>query len=122
MIRKSDSIELSTSLGRSPIIRTKKSIKQVKDRKKKVTSGKLAVQLNISRIIVRRILKYDLLLRLYKKIVELQLTGEHKETRKKLYEDTMKVLFSDEKLLESTTAEMIVYGQSAESKLIKELA
>ena len=67
MIRETGSIELSKSPGRSPTIRTKESIKKVKyclNRKKKVTSRKLAVELNISRTSVRRILKNDLLLRL----------------------------------------------------------
>ena len=106
MIRKTGSIELSTSPGRSRTIRTKESIKKVKhrlNRKEKVTSRKL----NISRTSVRRILKNDLLLRPYKKIVEPLLTDEHKEKRKKFSnwvrtrfqkEDTMKILFSDEKL------------------------
>ena len=110
MIGKTGSIELSTSPGRSRTIRTKESIKKVKhrlNRKKKVTSRKLAVELNISRTSVRRILKNDLLLRPYKKIVEPLLTDEHKEKRKKFSnwvrtrfqkEDTMKILFSDEKL------------------------
>ena len=56
MIRETGSIELSTSPGRSPTIRTKESIKKVKhrlNRKKKVTSRKLAVELNISRTSVR---------------------------------------------------------------------
>ena len=73
MIRETGSIELSTSPGRSRTIRTKESIKKVKhrlNRKKKVTSRKLAVELNISRTSVRRILKNDLLLRPYKKIFE----------------------------------------------------
>ena len=67
MIRETGSIELSTSPGRSPIIRTKEPIKKVKhrlNRKKKVTNRKLAVELNISRTSVRRILKNDPLLRL----------------------------------------------------------
>ena len=67
MIRETGSIELSKSSGRSPTIRTKESIKKVKhclNRKKKVTSRKLAVELNISRTSVHRILKNDLLLRL----------------------------------------------------------
>ena len=67
MIRETGSIELSTSPDRPPTIRTKESIKKVKhrlNRKKKVTSRKLAVELNISRTSVRRILKNDLLLRL----------------------------------------------------------
>ena len=76
MIRETDSIELSTSPGRSRTIRTKESIK-------KVTSRKLTVELNISRTSVRRILKNDLLLRSYKKIVEPLLTNEHEEKRKK---------------------------------------
>ena len=60
------SIELSTSLCHSPIIRTKQSIKKVKDRlsqKKKVPSRKLAAQLNISRTSIHRMLKNNLLLR-----------------------------------------------------------
>ena len=74
-----------------------------------MTSRKLAVELNISRTSVRRILKNDLLLRLYKKIVEPLLIGEHKEKRKEFSnsvrtcfrkEDTMKILFSDEKLFD----------------------
>ena len=112
MIRETGSFELSTSPGWSRTIRTKESIKKVKHRlnwKKKVTSRKLAVELNISRTSVRRILKNDLLLRPYKKIVEPLLTDEHKEKRKKFSnwvrtrfrkEDTIKILFSDEKLFD----------------------
>ena len=112
MIRETGSIELSTSPGRARTIRTKESLQKVKNRlnrKKKVTSRKLAVELNISRTSVRRILKEDLHLRSYKKIVEPLLTDEHKEKRKKFSnwerthfrkEDTMKILFSDEKLFD----------------------
>ena len=67
MVQNDRSIELSKFPGRSPTIRTKESIKKVKhrlNRKKKVTSRKLAVELNICRTSVRRILKNDLLLRL----------------------------------------------------------
>ena len=108
MVQNDRSIELSTSPGRSRTIRTKESIKKVKhrlNRKKKVTSRKL----NISRTSVRRILKNDLLFRPYKIIVEPLLTDEHKEKRKKFSnwvrrrfrkEDTMKILFSDEKLFD----------------------
>ena len=63
MSRETDSIELSTFPGCSRIIRTKESIKKATDRlnrKKKATSRKLAVELNISRI-----LKNDLLFRPY---------------------------------------------------------
>ena len=113
MIRETGSIELSTSPGRSRTIRTKESIKKVKHRlnpKKKVTSRKLAVELNISRTSVRRILKNDLLLPPYTKIVEPLLTDEHEEKRKQNFRtgyghvfekrDTMKILFSDEKLFD----------------------
>ena len=72
-------------------------------------SRKLAVELNISRTSVRRILNNDLLLRPYRKIVEPLLTNEHKEKRKRFSnwvqtrfrkEDTMKILFSDGKLFD----------------------
>ncbi len=51
MIRETGPIELSTSPGRLRTIRTKESIGKVKNRlyrKKKVTSRKLAVDLNVS--------------------------------------------------------------------------
>lgn len=112
MIRETGSIDLSTSPGRPRTARTKASIRKVKDRlcrKRNVTSRKLAVELNISRTSVRRILKNDLLLQSYKKVVEPLLTDEHKEKRKKFSnwvrthfrkEDTMKILFSDEKMFD----------------------
>ncbi|CAF4679245.1 unnamed protein product, partial [Rotaria magnacalcarata] len=112
MIRENGSIELSTSPGRARTIRTKESIKKVKNRlnqKKKVTNRKLAAELNISRTSVRQILKDDLLLQSYRKIVEPLLTAEHKKKRKTFSswvrthfrkEDTMKILFSDEKLFD----------------------
>ena len=82
MIGESGSIELSTSPESSPAIRVKKWIKRVKgrlNRKKKATSRKVAVQQNISRTSVRRILKNDLLLRPYNKMIEPLLIDEHKE-------------------------------------------
>ena len=74
-----------SSPGRSSIIRTKESIRKLKDlfeSNEKMSSQKLAVELNISRTSVRRILKNDLILRLYKKIIEPLLINEHKEKRK----------------------------------------
>ena len=110
MILKTDSVKLSVlSDCRLPIIRTKKWIKKVKDclnRKKKVTSRKLAVQLNVSRTSLRRILQNDLPLRPLKKIVELLLIDEHKEKTQKCTKtiskrnDTMKILFLNEKLFD----------------------
>ncbi|CAF3476932.1 unnamed protein product [Rotaria socialis] len=112
MIRENGSIKLSTSPGRARTIRTEEPIKKVKNhlnRKEKVTSRKLAAVLNISRTSVHRRLKDDLLLQSYKKIVEPLLTDEHKEKRKTFSiwvrtrfrkEDTIKILFSDEKLFD----------------------
>ena len=101
------------------------------NRKKKATSRKLAVGLNISRTSVRRILKYDLLIQPHKKIIEPLLTDEHKEKRKQFSnwvrrgfrkEDTVPRMRNCSTQMGSTTVKMIVYGQSAESKLIKEVA
>ena len=113
MICETGSIELSISPSRRlPIIRKTESIKKVKDhlnQKKKVASRKLAVQLNISRTGIRRISKNDLLLRSYKKTVELLLTEGHKERRKRFSdwarrrfrkEDTMRILFQNDKLFD----------------------
>ena len=107
MVRENSSIALSTSPGRfSPIIRTNESIKKVKgcfNRRKKVNSRKLAVQLDISRTSLRRMLKNDLLLRPSKKIVEPLLPDERRQKRTKMFtkrEDTMKILLSEEKLFD----------------------
>ena len=81
MIRETGSINLSTSPGRPCTARTKESIRKVK----------------------------DLLLRFYKKVVQPLLTDEHREKRSKFSnwtrthfrkEDTMNILFSDEKLFD----------------------
>ncbi len=63
MIRETDSIDLSSPIGRPRVIRTKKMIEKVKNRlkcKKQVSSRKLANELDISERSVRRILKDDL--------------------------------------------------------------
>ena len=81
MIRESGAIQLSTSSGRPRAIQTKQSIQKVKQRltrKKKISTRKLALELDISRTSVRRILKDDLHLRSYKKVVEPLLTNEQK--------------------------------------------
>ena len=85
MICESGAIQLSTSSGRPRTIRTKQSIQKVKQRltrKKKISTRKLALELDISRTSVRRILKDDLHLRSYKKVVEPLLTNEQKAKRK----------------------------------------
>ena len=112
MIRGTGSIELNVPPGRPRTIRTRESIQKVKtrlNRKKPVSIRKLSRELNISRTSVRRILKDDLALRPYKKIVESRLTDEHKKKRKTFSnwirtnfrkEDTMKILFSNEKMFD----------------------
>ena len=74
-----------------------------------VSSRKLARELSISRSSVQRILKNDLKLQVYIMQNEPMLTDEHKVKRLKFEnwvrttfrkEDTMKILFSDEKLFD----------------------
>lgn len=112
MVRETGTIQLSKSPGRPRTVRTKESIRKVKtrlNRKRKVSIRKLVHELDISYGSVRRILKSDLKLRSYKMVVEPLLTDEHKEKRKKFSnwirthfrkEDTMNILFSDEKLFD----------------------
>ncbi|CAF0950316.1 unnamed protein product [Didymodactylos carnosus] len=73
MIKETGSINLSSPTGRPRVIRTKTMIQKVKNRlkrKKRVSSRKLASDLDISERSVRRILKKDLDLRPYKKRIE----------------------------------------------------
>lgn len=111
-IRDTGSINLSKPTGRPKTIRTKAAIRKVKHRlehRKLVSSRKLARELSISQTSVMRILKNDLGLRAYKIQTEPMLTGEHKEKRIRFAnwirnnfrkEDTMKILFSDEKMFD----------------------
>lgn len=112
MIRGTGSIELNVPPDRTRTIRTRESIQKVKtrlNRRKPVSTRKLLRELNFSRTSVRRILKDDLALRPYKKIVEPRLTDKHKKNRKTFSnwmrtnlrkEDTMKILLSDEKMFD----------------------
>jgi inhibitor of nuclear factor kappa-B kinase subunit alpha len=105
-------INLTKPPGRSRTIRTKSAIKKVKhrvERRKSVSSRKVARELGISRTSVQRILKNDLGLQAYKIQNEPLLTDEHKEKRIQFAnwirtnfrnEDTMKILFSDEKMFD----------------------
>jgi response regulator of citrate/malate metabolism len=86
MIREIDSIDACTSPGRTRTIRTKETIQKVKNRlkrKKRISSRKLAQELDISRASVRRVLIKDLRLRPYKKIIVPLITDVHKVKRKK---------------------------------------
>ena len=111
MIRQSGSINLSKSPGRSRTIRTKETIKKIKKQvsRRKVSARKLSRELGISQTTVRRVLNDDLQLHAYKVQTEPLLTDEHKAKRIKFAnwirthfrkEDTMKFLFSDEKMFD----------------------
>ena len=112
MLPDTGSFELSSSPGRPRIVRTKGTSTKVKNRlqqNKPISTRKLAKEFNISIRSIQRILRNDLGLFAYKKIREPKLTDEHKDKRKKFAnwirtnfrkEETMKILFSDEKLFD----------------------
>ena len=125
-VRDTGSINLSSPPGRQRTIRTKGAIQKIKhrlERRKPVSSRKTARQLGISRTNVRRILRNDLGLRVYKIQNEPLLSNEHKEKRVKFVnwirtnfrkENTMKILFSDEKMFDIDgiyNSQMIEYGR-----------
>ncbi|CAF5072708.1 unnamed protein product, partial [Rotaria magnacalcarata] len=111
-IRDTGCINLSKPPGRPRTIRTSANIQKVKhrlERRRTVSSRKLSRELGISRTSVRRVLKNDLELHAYKVQNEPMLTDEHKEKRIQFAnwirtnfrkEDTMKILFSDEKMFD----------------------
>ena len=79
------------------------------NRKISLLAVKLAAEMNLSETTVRRVLKKDLKLKPYKMTVQPSLTDQHKESRKRFAnwirtnfrkEDTMKILFSDEKMFD----------------------
>ncbi len=85
------------------------NIKSRLKRRNRVSSRKLAQELDISRISVCRVLTDDLRLRPYKKRIVPLMTDAQKAKRKKFAnwirtnfqkEDTLKMLFSDEKLFD----------------------
>ena len=112
MIRETGTINLSHSLGRPRIIRTKGMIQKVRKRmkrKKRVSVRKLAGELDISNGSVFRILKQDLEYRSYNKRVQPVVTDVEKSKRMKFAnwlrhnfrkEDTLRILFSDEKMFD----------------------
>ncbi|CAF0885011.1 unnamed protein product [Rotaria sordida] len=82
MIRNTGSINLSHSLGRPRTVRTKANILEMKWRlaqKKRVSSRKLAAEMNISRTSARQILREDLHCFPYKKIKQPKLTDLQKK-------------------------------------------
>jgi len=110
MIRETGSINLAYSPGRPRAIRTKNNILKVKQRmaqkKKKVSTRRLAAEMKISRRSVQRILREDLGCFPYKKIKQPKLTDLQKRKRVKFAnwvlnhyrkEDTKNWLFTDEK-------------------------
>ena len=112
MIEQTGTIGLSASPGPSRLVRTKEMIQKVKNRlkrKKKLSSQKLANELDISRTTVRRIPKNDLGYHPYKIRIVPLITDDHKAKRKKFSnwiqtsfdkEDMMRFLFSDEKMFD----------------------
>ena len=112
MIRRTGSIELSGTHGGPRIVRTKENILKMKNRLRRktgVSARKLLMELGICATSVRRILKVDLRLKPYKKVIEPSLSDDQKIKRKKFAnwvrnnfrkEETMRILFSDEKFLD----------------------
>ena len=111
-VKDTGSINLSSPPVCQRIIRTKGAIQKIKHRLKRrepFSSRKTARQLGISRTSIRRILRNDLELLAYKVQNEPLLTNEHTEKRVKFAnwirtnfrkENTMKILFSDEKMFD----------------------
>ena len=111
MIDETGSINLSVSSGRPRTARTQAAINKTKRKlqQKKVSTRKLALELDISRRSAQRILRDDLGCRPYKQLTEPALTEEHKEKRRKFAnwirtnfrkQETLKILFSDEKMFD----------------------
>ena len=112
MIRTTGSIQLSTPPGCHRLVRTKKMIQKVKRRlngKKRLSTRKLAIELEVSRSSVQRMLRDDLGCRAFKKRIEPLITDIQKGKRKTFAnwirtnfkkEQTLKFLFSDEKMFD----------------------
>ena len=111
MIRETGSIQLSTPPGGPRFARTSKTIQKVKHKlnQQMVSVRSLAKDYSISKSSAHRILKDNLKLCAYKMTIEPKLTEEHKNKRKRFVnwvghnfrkEDTMRILFSDEKIFD----------------------
>jgi transposase len=104
MIKETGSIKLSCSPGRPRTARTKINIQKVKTRlkrKKRLSTRKLAKELDISRSSAQRTLTTDLRCRPYKKIIQPLLTEDHLAKRKK-FANWVKSNFRKEKNNEDT--------------------
>ena len=112
MISTTGSITLSSPPGCPRAVCTKVAIMKVKSRlnkKKRVSTRKLASDINISRTSIRRILREDLGYKPYKKIKQPKLNNLQKNKRVKFAnwvlnnyskDDTKKWLFTDEKFFD----------------------
>jgi len=87
MIHQYGSITLSSPPGWPRLVRTKENIQKVKHRlrrKKKVSPRKISMELDLSEPNVRRIMKNDLGLYPYKKVIEPLLSDDEKIKQKNL--------------------------------------
>ena len=112
MIREAGAIDLSKSFGCHKTVRTKAPTQKIKRKSKsgkKISWRKLALEMDMSFSSACRILRKDLKIKPYKKTVEPLLKDEHKAQWKKFAnwarkkfrkEDTMRILFSDEKMFD----------------------
>ncbi|CAF3367837.1 unnamed protein product [Rotaria socialis] len=112
MIGQSGSIQLLKPPDYPRIVRTKGASEKVThclQRKKPISTRKLAGDLGISQASVQLMLREDLGLKTYKKVVEPMLTDEHKGKRNTFAnwvrtnfrkEETMNIFFSDEKMFD----------------------
>ena len=109
MIDETGSINLSVSSGRPRTARTNGNIKKVKQKlqRKKVSTRKATLELDISHKGAHKILRNDFGCRSYTHVIEPTLAQKHKEERKKFANwiptnfrkrETLKILFCDEKL------------------------
>jgi hypothetical protein len=109
-------------------------VKHKLGQKKLVSVRSLAKEYGMSKSSAHRILKEDVELYPYKMIIKLKLTNEHKIKQKKVAnwifndfrkEDTMRILFSDEKCSISTAytvPKISVFGRPVVLKQMKEVA
>ena len=112
MYREEGSINLRKPTGCPRTIRTKATIQKVErkmSRKIPPSAIKLAVEMGLSETTVRRVFREDVKLKPYKIKVKPLLTDQHRENRKRFAnwirtnfrkEDTMRILFSDEKMFD----------------------